>query len=59
MDELVQAYMRLTAAMFVSMFGSQEQRDTVGRLADGKLPVDEAEQVRDGLDKVARRLTSG
>lgn len=53
---LGQAYMRVSAALFVSVFGSPAQREAVGQLIDGKLPADEAEQVREGLDKVWHRI---
>lgn len=53
---LGQAYMRLSAALFVSAFGSLESRERVGRLIDGKLPAAEAEAVRAGLDRVAGKM---
>lgn len=56
---LGQAYLRLSAALFVSVFGPPEQRELVGRLYDGKLPEDEARAVREGLDRVAGKITGG
>jgi len=56
-DMLRQAHLRLTAALVVSAFGSPAQRELVGQLVDGKLPEDEARQVRDGLDRLAERIT--
>lgn len=58
MDDLIaQTYLRLSAALWVSMFGDPAQRELVGQLADGKLDAEEARQARDGLDRVARKIT--
>lgn len=53
---LAQAYLRLSAGLFVSAFGSPEQRERVGRLLDGKLPDGEAEVERQFLDRVAEKI---
>jgi hypothetical protein len=54
-----QAYMRLSAALWVSMFGGPAQQELVGQLVDGKLGEDEGRQVREGLDRVARKIAGG
>jgi hypothetical protein len=53
---LGQAYLRLSAALLVEVFGPPEAREKVGALLDHKLSGDEAESVRQGLDAVARDM---
>ena len=55
-EMLGQAYLRLSAALLVSVFGPPESRELVGQLIDGKLPEDEAQRVREGLDRVAQKF---
>lgn len=51
-----QAYMRISAAAFVELFGSPEQRKAVERLFDERTPDDEKAAIRVGLDRVADKM---
>jgi hypothetical protein len=53
---LGQAYLRMSAASLILLFGPPAERELVGRLMDGKLPADEAQAARDGLDRAAQKL---
>ena len=53
---LVKALRRMNAGVLVLMFGSPEARRPVEDLLDGKLSRDEAQRVRDGLDRVAHKI---
>lgn len=55
-EMLGQAYLRMSAAALILLFGPPAEREVVGRLMDGKLPEDQARAARDGLDRAARKF---
>lgn len=55
-EMLGQAYLRLSAASLILLFGPSPDREQIGRLIDGKLPPDEAQAARDGLDRAAQKF---
>jgi hypothetical protein len=55
---LVQAYLRASAGLFVSAFGSPRQQETVGCIFDNA-PEEEKQAAREYLDRVAEKITGG